>query len=177
MLGKKAVLFALIAVVGGVTYYFLSVPSSVQKQQIAKESIDMVVVYKSRHVLEAYSHGELVKSYPISIGKNPIGHKEFEGDKKTPEGNYTIASKNPNSGWHKNLGVSYPNEEDIEHAKSIGKSAGGNIKVHGLRNGLGFIGTLHRTFDWTDGCIALSNDEMDELYDSVKVGSVIQINP
>jgi len=119
----------------------------------------------------------LIKTYKIAIGQNSVGDKEFEGDKKTPEGNYTINSKNPNSGWHKNLGVSYPNNEDIAQAKSFGKPVGGDIKIHALRNGLGFIGKFHRSYDWTNGCIAVTNEEVDELYDIVKIGAVIEIQP
>lgn len=148
-----------------------------QKTFIPKNSIDSLVVYKSKHRLLVYSGTKLIKTYPISIGKNPIGDKEFEGDKKTPEGNYTINSKNPNSGWHKNLGISYPNPADIEQARSLGKAPGGDIKIHALRNGFGFIGKLHRSFDWTNGCIAVTDEEIDELYDAVKLGASIEIRP
>lgn len=139
--------------------------------------IDKLVVYKSQRQLLAYSNGQLAKTYTISLGRNPIGDKEFEGDKKTPEGLYYIYDKNPNSGYHKNLGVSYPNESDIENAKRLGKPAGGNIKIHGLRNGTGFIDKFHRWHDWTLGCIALTNGEIDELYNAVKVGTQIEIKP
>ncbi len=145
--------------------------------KIAKNSIDRIIVTKSKRSLDLYQGNHFVTTYPIAIGKNPIGHKEFEGDKKTPEGNYTINSKNPNSGWHKNLGISYPNAQDIAHAKSLGKPPGGDIKIHALRNGFGFIGKLHRSFDWTNGCIAVTNEEIDELYDAIKIGAVIEIQP
>lgn len=106
-----------------------------------------------------------------------MGHKEFEGDKKTPEGVYRIDDKNPNSGYHKNLGVSYPNDADIAHADSLGKPPGGAIKIHGLRNGCGILGKFHRWADWTMGCIAVTNSEMDELYNAVKIGATIDIRP
>ncbi|HAU56036.1 MAG TPA: hypothetical protein DCW66_23160, partial [Sphingobacterium sp.] len=86
--------------------------------------VDKLIVYKSKRTLLAYSKGKLLKSYRISLGGQPVGDKEFEGDLKTPEGLYTINDKNPNSDYHKNLGVSYPNELDIAHAKSLGKDAG-----------------------------------------------------
>lgn len=139
--------------------------------------MDSIIVYKSKRQLLVFSKGELLKTYKISLGKNPIGDKEFEGDKKTPEGVYSIIDKNTNSRFYKNLGLSYPNTEDIEMAKRFGKPTGGNIKIHGIQNGLGFVGKFQRLFDWTAGCIALTNNEMDELYNSVPIGTKIEIRP
>jgi len=118
-----------------------------------------------------------VKTYKISLGRSPKGAKEFEGDRKTPEGFYTINDKNPNSGWHKNLGISYPNQKDINHAKSLGKSPGGLIKIHGLPNDNNYIGRFHGLFDWTLGCIAMTDKEIDELYKHVEIGTTIEIRP
>jgi murein L,D-transpeptidase YafK len=139
--------------------------------------IDKIVVYKSQRQMFVYSNGQLLKTYKISLGRQPIGAKEFEGDKKTPEGFYSINDKNPNSGYHKNLGISYPDKDDVENAKRLAKPAGGDIKIHGLRNKYGFIGKFHRWFDWTLGCIAVTNDEIDELYRAVKTGISIEIKP
>jgi murein L,D-transpeptidase YafK len=155
-----------------VIYYFFpeeKLPSDVK--------IDSLVIYKSKRELLAFSNGKLVKTYKISLGKNPIGDKEYEGDYKTPEGIYTINDKNPNSGYYKNLGVSYPNEKDIEYSKKLGKPTGGDIKIHGLRNKIGFIGKFHRWKDWTKGCIALTNEEVEELYQQVTIGTKIEIKP
>lgn len=124
-----------------------------------------------------YSGTILLKTYKIALGKNPIGHKQFEGDFKTPEGNYKIDGKNAKSSFHKNLGISYPDENDLENAKSLGKPAGGDIKIHGLRNGKGYISKFHRWQDWTAGCIAVTDDEIDELYEAVKTGATIEIHP
>jgi murein L,D-transpeptidase YafK len=143
----------------------------------SKTQIDKIVVYKSKRQLLAYSNGQLLKTYKISLGRQPIGDKEFEGDKKTPEGLYFINDKNPNSGYHKNLGISYPDKGDIENAKRLGKPTGGDVKIHGLRNGTGFISKFHRLFDWTLGCIALTDGEIDELYNAVKIGTPIEIKP
>lgn len=140
--------------------------------------IDKIIVRKSKREMDVFYQGEFLKTYPISLGKNPIGHKEFEGDMKTPEGIYTINDRNPNSGYHKNLGISYPNEADIAHAKAHGKSAGGAIKIHGIKNGLGdIIGEKHLLKDWTHGCIAVTDREMDELFGAVVDGAVIEILP
>lgn len=155
-----------------VIYYLLP------EKRLPKEIvIDSLVVLKSKRELLAYSEGQLVKTYTISLGRNPIGDKQYEGDFKTPEGIYSINGKNPNSGYHKNLGVSYPNNEDILIAKSLHKPAGGDIKIHGLRNGIGFIGKFQRWYDWTHGCVAMTNLEVDELYAAVKIGTRIEIKP
>lgn len=137
--------------------------------------IDRLVVFKSERKMQAWSNGTLIKTYHIALGGNPIGHKQYEGDRRTPEGTYIINSRNANSGYHKNLGVSYPNDADRTHAASIGKQPGGDIKIHGLRNGRGYIGKFHRFKDWTHGCIAVTNPEVDELYTAVKDGALIEI--
>ena len=139
--------------------------------------IDRLVVHKSKRTMSAYSQGKLLKTYPISLGKQPVGHKHFEGDGKTPEGKYRINERNPNSGYHKNLGVSYPNEADKAYAAAQGKSPGGLIKIHGMINGWGFIGKKHLQKDWTNGCIAVTDEEIDELYRSVKHNAEIEILP
>lgn len=153
-------------------YYFY--PESKLASDI---KIDSLVVYKSERKLFAYSNGKLIKTYKISLGKNPVGDKRFEGDKKTPEGIYFINAKNPNSGYYKNLGISYPDKQDIEFSKRLGKPTGGDIKIHGLRNGMGYIGKFQRWYDWTAGCIALTDREVDELYYSEEVGTQIEIKP
>jgi murein L,D-transpeptidase YafK len=140
-------------------------------------SIDKIVVTKHKRRLDLISNNQIIKSYKISLGRVPKGHKEYEGDKKTPEGLYFINDKNPNSGYYKNLGISYPNQQDIEHAKSIGKSPGGLIKIHGMKNSIGWIGRVHLLFDWTMGCIALTDKEIDELYENIKIGTPIEIKP
>ena len=140
-----------------------------------KSKIDRIVVIKHRRQLIVYSKGIPLKTYRIALGKQPLGKKRFEGDMKTPEGTYYIDSKNPNSQYHKNLGISYPNREDQANARNHGRSAGGQIKIHGLKNGREFWGRLHRLFDWTRGCIAVTNEEIDELYQTVPIGTLIEI--
>ena len=144
----------------------------------ADSEIAKLVVRKADREMDAYdAQGRLLKTYPVALGFNPVGHKQFEGDGKTPEGRYTINDRNPNSGYHKNLGVSYPNEADKAYAAAQGKSPGGLIKIHGMKNGWGFIGKKHLQKDWTDGCIAVTDEEVDELYRSVKHNAEIEILP
>ncbi|AXG73106.1 hypothetical protein DVK85_02225 [Flavobacterium arcticum] len=158
--------------VGLTAYYFYP-----EKKLPQGRVVDKVVVYKGKRQMEAYLGDELLKTYTISLGKNPIGHKQYEGDNKTPEGTYDINDRNPNSGYHKNLGVSYPNDKDIAFAEKRRKSAGGAIKIHGLPNSKGYIGKFHRWKDWTAGCIAVTNEEVDELYKAVKQNAIIEIYP
>lgn len=173
MTKSKIIWLTIFLIFSGLTVYYFypedKLPNDIQ--------IDKLVVYKSKRRLFAYSNGQLVKTYKISLGRQPIGDKEFEGDKKTPEGLYLINDKNPNSGYHKNLGISYPDKDDIENAKRLGKSAGGDVKIHGLRNKSSFISKFHRWFDWTLGCIAVTDEEVDELYNAVKIGTEIEIEP
>lgn len=139
-------------------------------------TIDSIVIYKAQHKLLLYSSGGILKTYAIVLGGSPIGHKRFEGDQKTPEGSYKINAKSPHSRYHKNLGISYPSEADIAYAEGKGKSAGGDIKIHGMGPYLSLIGN-HLLGDWTAGCIALSNDDIDEFYQVVALGMPIEIKP
>ena len=155
--------------------FFIFLHSNNPIDQSAK--IDKIIIEKGKRELQVYSNNKWIKTYKISLGRNPVGKKEFQGDQKTPEGKYVINDKNPNSGYHKNLGISYPNEQDIEYAKKKGKDPGGQIKIHGIKNGFGWIGKLHRLIDWTAGCIAVTNEEIDELYAIVRIGTPVEIKP
>lgn len=118
----------------------------------------------------------MLKTYTISLGKNPDGAKEMEGDKKTPEGSYKIEFKNPNSKYHLSLRISYPNDLDKSKAESIGVEPGSDIMIHGLPNNMGLLEDYYLTNDWTDGCIAVSNNEIEEIWRVVDVGTPITIN-
>lgn len=137
--------------------------------------IDSIVVVKSDRTLTVFSKSVKIKTYLIGLGKNPVGKKQFEGDFKTPEGLYFIDDKSARSKYHKNLSVSYPNEADIKYAAAQNKTAGGEIKIHGLP--IGYEEKNYKRYDWTWGCIALTNTEIDELYAHIKLGSPILILP
>jgi murein L,D-transpeptidase YafK len=162
----------IILLLTGTLYYFFP-----EDKLPTDEKIDKLVVIKSKRTMDVYAGGQIIKTYKISLGRNPTGDKEFEGDKRTPEGQYKINDKNPNSGFYKNLGISYPNEKDIAEATEKKLKPGGEIKIHGIRNGLGFIGKFQRMFDWTAGCIALTDQEVEELYNSIEIGTPITILP
>ncbi len=139
--------------------------------------IDYILIEKKQRLMSLYKNKELIKQYSIALGKSPIGHKEQEGDGKTPEGRYRIISKNAKSSYHLSLKISYPAEQDIMIAKSKGKNPGSDIMIHGIRNGLGWIGQDHRLIDWTRGCIAVSNHEIEEIYSAVQIGTIVEIKP
>lgn len=163
-------------VVEFLTILILIVLANINFNRLPKNTeIDGLVVYKSERKLVAFSKGKIVKSYRIALGKSPIGAKQFQGDNKTPEGVYFINGKNGHSIAYKNLGISYPNSKD--NSNSRGKPTGGDIKIHGLMNNLWFIGNLHQLKDWTNGCIAVNNSEIEELFDAVRIGAKIEIKP
>jgi len=138
-------------------------------------SIDYLIVDKSERLMVAYTQGQPVKAWRgLQFGDAPQGHKRFEGDERTPEGRYVIEGRNPGSAYHLSLKVSYPNAEDRAFARAQGRSPGGDIFLHGQPNSLP-IGRVPG--DWTDGCIALSNAEIEELWRIVPDGTVIEIRP
>ena len=171
----KRILIIIMVITIAVTGFFAFWHSDKPLDQSAR--INKIIVEKSKRRLHLYFDDKLIKTYKISLGRHPVGDKEREGDKKTPEGHYVINDKNPNSGYYKNLGISYPNKQDIEQAKKSGKNPGGQIKIHGIKNGFGWIGRLHLLIDWTAGCIALTNNEIDELYEAIHIGTPIEIKP
>ena len=138
---------------------------------------DQLLLEKGKRRLTAYAKGKAVRVYLVALGENPVGHKQVEGDKRTPEGKYTINDKNPNSAYYKNVGISYPNAEDVKQAKKLNKSPGGDIKIHGLAPHFAEIGPAHRLSDWTYGCVAVTNPEIDEIFSRTAVGTPIEIVP
>jgi murein L,D-transpeptidase YafK len=123
------------------------------------------------------SRGRIVKKYKISLGGNSKGPKVRAGDGKTPEGIYVIDSRNPRSCYHLSLHISYPNFSDSKRAKQLGVSPGGDIMIHGIRRGFGWLGPLHRLVNWTKGCIAVTNKEIEEIWRAVPNGTQIEIRP
>ena len=136
-----------------------------------------VEVLKSRRLLRLYDGDTLVKEYDVALGGAPVGHKQSEGDERTPEGRYSLDDRNPQSAFYRSLHVSYPRDEDVERAAAAGVDPGGMIMIQGLPNGLGWVGRLHRLFDWTDGCVAVTNPEMDEIWRAVPDGTPIELRP
>jgi murein L,D-transpeptidase YafK len=139
--------------------------------------VDRIVLKKSERKLILMTGETMVKSYNVSLGRNPVGPKKQEGDDKTPEGLYIIDQHNPRSSFHLSLHISYPSADDRERAQRNGVRPGGNIMIHGIKNGMGWIGSSHLLVDWTRGCIAVTNEEIEEIYDLVSDGTPIEIEP
>jgi murein L,D-transpeptidase YafK len=139
--------------------------------------IDRIVVEKSARTLSIFRDGRKLKAYRVALGRNPVGPKEEEGDMKTPEGIYTIDNRNPQSSFHLALHISYPSDNDKSRADERGASAGFDIMIHGIQNGRGWIGAFHRCTDWTAGCIALTDEEIEELWRVTPDGTTVEIRP
>ena len=141
------------------------------------EPADKVLIEKQARRLTLLSKGEVIKTYKIALGGNPVGPKQIQGDYKTPEGTYIIDSRNENSAFHLSLHISYPNEKDKMRARELGASPGGAIMIHGLKNGFSWVGASHADVDWTDGCIAVTDEEIEEIYKFVPNGTIVEIRP
>jgi hypothetical protein len=140
---------------------------------------DQVVVKKSERKLMLMQGGKPIREYRVALGDNPYGHKMYQGDERTPEGDYILDWRNPRSNFYKSIHVSYPNERDRLFARALGDDPGGMIMIHGLPNYLPANAALanYNRRDWTDGCIAVDNKEMDEIWQAVRDGTPIRILP
>jgi len=144
---------------------------------IQKGPEDKILIEKKERRLMLISKGKVFKTYKIALGGNPDGPKERHGDNKTPEGTYVIDTRNRDSRYHLALHISYPNENDKKRAKKLGVSPGGNIMIHGLKKGLSWVGDFHTEFDWTEGCIAVTDEEIEEIDKLVPNGTIVDIRP
>ena len=138
---------------------------------------DSIVISKSAHTLSLMSGKTVLKTYHVALGRGSSGAKQFEGDNRTPEGKYFIDEKKTSTKFHKALHLSYPNADDRAKALKLGRSPGGNIEIHGLPTSFAWVGTTQHIIDWTAGCIALSNDEIDEVWKLASVGMPVEIDP
>lgn len=152
------------------------VPSAQAQQARAGERADFVLIDKSERRLWLYQGGRVIRAYSgLQFGDQPVGHKRFQGDERTPEGRYRISYGNPQSSYYLSLHIDYPNAADRAYARARGRSPGGLIFIHGQPNGLAFDERIKG--DWTDGCIAMSNAEIEELWSLVPDGTPIEIRP
>jgi len=138
---------------------------------------DHIIIVKSERTMTLLREGQVLKTFRIALGHNPMGAKVQEGDERTPEGMYTIDSRNPSSQFHLALHISYPNAEDRERAKKLGVSPGVNIMIHGLPPAFAWLGPLHRQHDWTLGCVAVTDPEIEEIWNMVPNGTTVEIKP
>lgn len=139
------------------------------------QKADSILILKKEHLLELLSGGKVIRTYKVALGRGGLAPKQRAGDGRTPEGHYIIDSRNSVSHYHKALHVSYPNAEDRKRAARLGVSLGGDIMIHGLPNGMGLIGSAHLLHDWTLGCIAVTDDQIDEIWKMVPAGTPVEI--
>ena len=143
----------------------------------AAEKADMIRVVKSENRLYLLKANEVIASYRVKFGAEPKGHKEQQGDERTPEGSYFLTYKNSNSDFYRSIHISYPNAEDREKARSLGVDPGGDIMIHGQANGWEWASFFAQLVNWTDGCIALTNKDMAKVWDAIEPGTPIEILP
>jgi murein L,D-transpeptidase YafK len=148
-----------------------------EKALIKSATADRILIEKSSHTLTLFKNDQPLKTYPVSLGRGGLQAKTKEGDALTPEGIYKIDRRNPNSRYYLSLGIDYPDAKDRARAEKNGVNPGGDIMIHGLMNGMGFVGTWHRLVDWTQGCIALTDQEMEEIWNAVPDGTIVEIRP
>jgi murein L,D-transpeptidase YafK len=141
----------------------------------ASGSIDMIVVDKSAHMMAVYRAGRLIREFRVALGRGGLGPKQRQGDGRVPEGLYRITSHNPSSAYHLSLRIGYPTAQQLAAARKTGVNPGGDIMIHGLPNDVHGIGSRHALFDWTDGCIAVANREIEWLYRAVPNGTPVEI--
>ena len=139
--------------------------------------VHRVLVEKGARRMTLWVAGYAVREYRVALGREPVGDKRVAGDGRTPEGHYTIDGRNPGSEFHRSLHISYPNAADVRSAREAGASPGGEIMIHGLPNAADWVEREHTRFDWTEGCIAVTNEEIDEIWELVADGTPIEIRP
>ncbi|MCU4397265.1 L,D-transpeptidase family protein [Acinetobacter junii] len=188
-----AIGFALLVILLGLAFYkyekfipnLAPIHPALSAQEIEEinktKPVTTIEVFKQQRQLKLKHHDQIIRSYPFRLGFNPMGHKQFEGDGKTPEGTYTIDWRNPQSAYYKSLHISYPNPNDLAYAKQRQKSAGGDVMIHGTvptpATAFPASSTYMPRKDWTLGCIAVTNADMDEIWQLVKNGTQIIIHP
>jgi murein L,D-transpeptidase YafK len=144
-------------------------------ERAAEGPVDLIRVDKSAHLMTVYRDGRPIREFRVAIGRGDPGPKQQQGDGRVPEGSYRITAHNPNSAYHLSLRIGYPTAEQVASAAKRGVNPGGDIMIHGLPNDRGWIGARHTSIDWTEGCVAVTNREMDWLYEAVADGTPVEI--
>lgn len=174
---KRAAALLCVGLVLAFGVEFSQVLRTVPALAATNEQATRVVVEKSERRLTLERNGRVLARYAVALGANPVGQKQREGDGRTPEGLYSVDFKHPRSRYHLALRISYPDAGAREAASRAGVSPGSDIMIHGIRNGLGWLGSVHRERDWTDGCIAVTNAEIREIWSRVPDGTPVEIRP
>jgi murein L,D-transpeptidase YafK len=161
-----------------VTFLFLILCLLGSKPSWASGSaVDYVLVKKAEGKMYLLSDQKVLREYQVALGANPKGHKQQEGDQRTPEGKYALDFKKADSSFYRAIHISYPNTADRARARAAKVDPGGQIMIHGQKNGYGKYAQITQLFNWTDGCIAVTNQEMKEIWQMVEAGTPIEIVP
>ncbi len=152
-------------------------PGAAEARAAEDLKADRILVLKADRKMILYREDVVIITYKIALGRSPKGHKTQRGDGKTPEGKYIISGRNPKSRFHLSLRINYPRPQDLVKARELGVDPGGDIMIHGLPPDYAFLGSLHRLVDWTEGCIAVTNDEIENIWKLVPIGTPIEIRP
>ncbi len=169
-INRRNVLKSIVNLIGLTSLVYLIPISSIRSNDKSTKA-NMIIIWKKKRIMSLFHNRTLIKTYSIRLGFNPIGHKQREGDGKTPEGRYFITHHNPKSAYHKSLGISYPNYEDKADALKRKEPPGNDIFIHGGPKNI----FTHLFSDWTGGCIAVFDNEIDEIYELVPDGTVVYI--
>lgn len=174
---KRIAIFAMAGAVLALGLEFTQAFRTLPARASTDAQATRVVIEKAARRLTLERDGQVLASYAVALGSSPVGQKAREGDGRTPEGIYTVDFKHPRSRYHLALRISYPDARANDMARQAGVSPGSDIMIHGIRNGLGWLGGLHRERDWTDGCIAVTNAEIREIWSRVPEGTAVEIRP
>jgi murein L,D-transpeptidase YafK len=158
-------------------FVFPSPATATELSPVTDASVDRVVVEKSKRTMTLLKQDHEVRTYKIALGRDPVGPKVRLGDNRTPEGIYYVDYKVRNSAYHRALHLSYPNPDDVERARALGVPPGGSIMIHGMKNDHLWMGDVQYLFNWTNGCIALTNREIEEVWALVSPWTPVEIRP
>lgn len=155
----------------------LATAATASAGDVASPQADRVVIEKAKRTLTVYAGGKRLARFYVALGKQPVGRKLCKGDNRTPEGLYYVSGRKEKSDFHRALRISYPSEVDLDRAREAGCEPGGDIMIHGLKEDWGIANKLHRRTDWTRGCVAVTNEEIEELWALLPDGVVVEIRP
>lgn len=171
-MSRKALVILVVVLIG-----FVGALLAHSRTPVSLPTADTILVIKHTHTLTLFHNGQPIKQFSVALGRGGLGSKHIAGDNRVPEGNYRIVARNPHSTFYKSLRVGYPTPSQLAAARARGVDPGGDIMIHGIRNGLGWLGPTHRLIDWTKGCIAVTDPEMDQIWAAVPNGTPIEIRP
>jgi len=175
---RRAFAIAIALAIGGLGTAIAALATGEGRDPLPADArADRILIEKSSGMMTLFRDGRPLRAYLVAFGRGSLAPKAREGDGRTPEGRYRIDRRNVQSRYHRALHISYPEPRDVAAAQSRGVSPGGDIMIHGLPNGLGWLGSLHRMVDWTAGCIAVTNAEIEEIWRVVPDGTAIEIRP